>query len=136
VLAETLFETRRVVETIAVALTGPCRAGDYARLRLAEPLVRVAIDLLEREVGESEALQAAGFERSLPRRAVAAPSLARCLRLARMLALAWPNVAVAQAGVLLQDALTALKRDQHEAAARLDLPKCALTRAITERRAE
>jgi hypothetical protein len=109
VLVEALFETRRVAEKVSLALTGSCRAEDYARLRLAEPLVGAAIDLLEWKGGGSEASPTAGSERMLAQRAVAAPSLSRCLRLARMLARAWPTPAVVQATALLQDALTALR---------------------------
>jgi hypothetical protein len=108
ILVEALFVTRRVAESISLALTGSCRADDYARLRLAEPLVGAAVDLLEWKVGGSEASRP-GFDWMLAERAVAAPSLSRCLRLARMLAQAWPTPAVAQAVLLLQDALTALK---------------------------
>jgi hypothetical protein len=108
-LAEALLETRRVAETISLALTGSCRADDYARLRLAEPLVGAAIDLLEWKVGGTEASPTAGSEQMLAERAGAAPSLSRCLRLARMVAQEWPTPAVAQAAVLLQDASTALK---------------------------
>lgn len=107
-LVEALFETRRVAESISLALTRSCRADDYARLRLAEPLVGAAIDLLEWKVGGSEA-SPPGFDSMLAEWAVAAPSLSRSLRLARMLAQAWPTPAVAQAALLLQDALTALK---------------------------
>jgi hypothetical protein len=107
-LVEALFETRRMAESISLALTRSCRAEDYARLRLAAPLAGAAIDLLEWKVGGSEASPAAGSER-MAEWAVAAPSLSRCLRLARMLAQAWPTPAVAQAVLLLQDALTALK---------------------------
>jgi hypothetical protein len=107
-LVEALFETRRVAESISVALTGSCRADDYARLRLAEPVVGAAVDLLERTVGGSEA-SPPGSERMLGEWTVAAPSLSRCLRLARTLAQAWPTPAVAQAALLLQDALTALR---------------------------
>jgi len=108
ILVEALFVARRVAESISLALTGSCRADDYARLRLAEPLVGAAIDLLEWKVGGSEA-SPPGFDWMLAEWAVAVPSLSRCLRLARKLAQAWPTPAVAQAVLLLQDALTALK---------------------------
>jgi hypothetical protein len=107
-LVEALFETRRVADSISLALIGSCRADDYARLRLAKPVVGAAIDLLEWKVGASEA-SAPGSEGTLAEWAVAAPSLSRCLRLARMLARVWPTPAVSEAALLLQDALTALK---------------------------
>jgi len=107
-LVEVLFEAQQVSAAISKALLEPCRADDYAKFLLAEPLVIAAVQLLEWKMTEVGAPLSGGAERGLGDRPVATPTLARCLRSCRMLERAWPTPAVAQAAVLLEAAWMAL----------------------------